>query len=91
MNALILLGNGFDKSLNFNTGYNDFYIEYKNQFITAVQKGNELCEYILNNIQGELWSDLENGLYHYSMNLTANYGNGDAKVAAKFLADFNEL
>lgn len=91
MNTLILLGNGFDKSLDFKTGYNDFYEKYKSQLSTAENNGNELCKYILSNIKSELWSDLENGLYQYSINLTANYGKGNTDVATKFQTDFNEL
>lgn len=91
MDTLILLGNGFDKSLGYQTGYDNFYENCREQLNDASKKGNKLCEDILTNPRHILWSDLENGLYHYSLHLTEKYGIGNFDVANKFKKEFEEL
>lgn len=91
MDTLILLGNGFDKSLGYQTGYDNFYENCREQLIDAYKNGNKLCKDIMATPKHELWSDLENGLYHYSLQLTKTYGGGNTYVANKFKKDFEEL
>ena len=67
--ALAFIGNGFDVALGFETKYSDFYKKSK-LLKEYAEKGNSLCAHILNNVKGELWKDLECGLYQYSIELT---------------------
>lgn len=87
---MIILGNGFDVALGIETKYSQFY--KKSQGLRDyANKGNSLCQDILDNIKDGLWSDLENGLYHYSLAITKKYGVGDKDQAEKFEREFNEL
>lgn len=88
--AMLFIGNGFDLSLGRQTGYSDFY--KKSELLRQyADKGNELCKHIIANITGELWKDLECGLYKYSLEITKQFGVGNTKVAATFQKEFNEL
>lgn len=87
---MIVLGNGFDVALGIDTKYSQFY--GKSQELRDYAKnGNSLCEHILVNIKDGFWSDLESGLYHYSLAITDKYGEGDKVQAMKFEREFNEL
>lgn len=88
--SLVILGNGFDKALNFPTGYYDFYSNSK-ELKHYAMGGNKLCEHIINNLSSDLWSDLESGLYEYSMNLTQKYGKNHLEETQRFHKEFNEL
>lgn len=88
--SMIILGNGFDVALGIETRYSQFY--KKSQALrNYANKGNRLCQHILDNIQDGYWSDLENGLYHYSLSMTKKYGAGDKEQTEKFEREFNEL
>lgn len=50
-----------------------------------------LCKHIVDNIKGDLWSDLEVGLYLYSLSITKQYGEGNISQAKQFKKEFNEL
>lgn len=77
--AMIFVGNGFDVAHGYKTKYSDFYansIELKE----LATKGNVLCQHILDNVKGDLWLDLECGLFEYSKSLTLKYGEGEKKL-----------
>ena len=42
-------------------------------------------------VKGDLWQDLECGLYEYSKSLTLKYGEGDKISSTNFKHEFNEL
>ena len=87
---MIFIGNGFDVAHGYKTKYNDFYansIELKE----LATKGNVLCQHILDNVKGDLWLDLECGLFEYSKSLTLKYGEGNKKNSTTFKQEFNEL
>ncbi len=88
--AMLFIGNGFDLSLGYKTGYSDFY---KKSILLRqyANEGNELCKHIISNITGELWKDLECGLYQYSKQITRENGRGNKKIAESFKKDFEEL
>lgn len=88
--SIIILGNGFDVALRYPTKYSQFY-ENSKALRDYANKGNALCQHILENIDGELWSDLERGLYQYSLRITEEYGVGDKEQAEKLEKEFNEL
>ena len=88
--AMLLLGNGFDKALGYQTGYSDFYKE-STLLKQYAKKGNELCRHIIANITGELWKDLECGLYQYSIELTEKVGRDNKETAELFKKEFDEL
>lgn len=88
--AMLFIGNGFDLSLGYKTGYSDFYKKSK-LLRQYADEGNELCKHIISNITGELWKDLEGGLYKYSLAITKQFGVGNSKVAATFQNEFKEL
>lgn len=88
--SIIILGNGFDVALGYPTKYSQFY-ENSKALRDYANKGNALCQHILENIDGELWSDLERGLYQYSLRITEEYGVGDKEQAEKLEKEFNEL
>lgn len=88
--SMIVLGNGFDVALGIATRYSQFYEKSQDLRDYAI-KGNSLCQHILDNIKDGLWSDLESGLYHYSLAITKKYGEGDKEQAEKFEREFNEL
>ena len=90
LKAMIFIGNGFDVAHGYKTKYKDFYansIELKE----LASKGNVLCQHILANIKGDLWQDLECGLYEYSKSLTLKYGEGDKISSTDFKQEFSEL
>ena len=88
--SIIILGNGFDVALGYPTKYSQFY-ENSDLLRDYAYKGNTLCKHILENVEGELWSDLERGLYQYSLRLTKEYGEGNKGQAEKFEKEFKEL
>lgn len=88
--SIIILGNGFDVALGIPTKYSQFYVQSKSLRDYAAE-GNGLCQHILNNVQSNLWSDLENGLYCYSLLITEQYGEGNKEQAEKLKKDFSEL
>ena len=87
---MVILGNGFDVALGIPTRYSQFY-ENSKELRDYAAKGNTLCQHILVNLKSELWSDLENGLYHYSLAITKEYGLGNEEQADKLEREFNEL
>jgi len=90
LKAMIFVGNGFDVAHGYKTKYSDFYansIELKE----LATKGNVLCQHILDNVKGDLWLDLECGLFEYSKSLTLKNGEGDKNSSFKFKQEFNEL
>ncbi len=87
---MVVLGNGFDVALGIPTRYSQFYKDSKDLRDFAT-KGNALCQHILDDVNGELWSDLECGLYHYSLAITEEYGEGNQTQAHKLEKEFNEL
>lgn len=87
---MVILGNGFDVALGFPTRYSQFYSNSK-ELRDYAAKGNTLCQHILDNIKFDLWSDLEEGLYHYSLAITNEYGVGNKEQAEKLKREFNEL
>lgn len=87
---MIVLGNGFDVALGIATRYSQFY-EKSQDLRDYANNGNSLCQHILDNIKDGFWSDLESGLYHYSLAITKKYGVGDKEQAEKFEREFNEL
>lgn len=90
LKAMIFIGNGFDVAHGYKTKYSDFYansIELKE----LATKGNVLCQHILDNVKGDLWLDLECGLFEYSKSLTLKYGEGNKKNSTTFKQEFNEL
>lgn len=88
--SLVILGNGFDVALGIETRYSQFY-EKSQDLRDNANNGNSLCQHILANIKDGYWSDLESGLYHYSLAITKKYGVGDKEQAEKFEHEFNEL
>ena len=88
--SLIILGNGFDVALGIPTRYSQFYANSQ-ELREMAAHGNRLCQHILDHIRNELWSDLESGLYHYSLGLTQRYGEGNQAETIRFEREFNEL
>lgn len=88
--SIIILGNGFDVALGLETKYCQFY-QKSLKLRNFANNGNNLCQHILTNINGEYWSDLEHGLYQYSLAITQKYGLGNQNQADKFEREFNEL
>ena len=88
--ALIFLGNGFDIAHGYQTSYRDFHRNCK-EIKTLAEKGNSLCKHILEDVQGELWKDLECGLYSYSKMLTQKDKEGNIMSAKKFNSEFLSL
>lgn len=88
--SMIFIGNGFDVAHGYKTKYSDFYansIELKN----LACNGNTLCQHILDNVKGDLWQDLECGLFEYSKKLKAENGEGNKPSSDKFKKEFLEL
>ncbi len=88
--AMIFIGNGFDVAHGFKTKYSDFY-ENCPELKSLAKNGNLLCQHILDNLKGEMWQDLECGLYTYSQELTHKYGEGDKSSSERFQLEFQEL
>lgn len=91
--AILFVGNGYDRALGYNTSYRDFY--NSNFFKTLLDQKNGICIQIDKEMQEkktlELWSDLETGLYEYSIQITRKYEVGNEEVARKFKGEFDEL
>lgn len=88
--SMIILGNGFDVALGIPTRYSQFY-ENSADLRKYADRGNALCRHILSNLQGDLWSDLESGLYRYSLDITKRFGEGNLEQAELFKKEFEEL
>ena len=88
--SLIFIGNGFDVAHGYKTRYSDFY-DNCDELKKCASNGNTLCQHILDNIKGEMWQDLECGLFEYSKKLTAENGEGDKPSSNKFKKEFVEL
>ena len=89
-NSIVILGNGFDVALGIPTSYSLFYKNSK-ELRDFAEKGNELCQHIIDNVESDLWSDLEKGLFCYSRAITQKYGVGNQEQADKLEKEFNEL
>lgn len=88
--ALVLIGNGFDVAHGFKTKYSDFYKNCE-ELKSLANNGNLLCQHIISNVTGDMWQDLECGLYDYSKELTRLHGENDKRASEKFRSDFIEL
>lgn len=78
ISTVILLGNGYDVAYGYCTKYSDFYLD--ELFLELCKTPNDLAKFIkkANEEKGkELWSDLEEELYKYSLALTNVKNNGD--------------
>ena len=90
LSSMLFIGNGFDVAHGYKTRYSDFYTQ-SNELKDLAKKGNLLCQHILDNIKGDMWQDLECGLYDYSRMLTAQNGEGDKATTEIFKKEFKEL
>ena len=88
--AMIFIGNGFDVAHGYKTKYSDFYAN-SDELKKLAGNGNVLCQHILDNVKGDLWQDLECGLFEYSKELTSRFGEGDKTSSSKFKQEFGEL
>lgn len=79
--AVFIIGNGFDKSLNLKTAYTD-YIK-SSIFKEIVNDGNEFANYLLEQSQLVNWIDIENELSIYSLS--------EKSLKSDFYKDFNAL
>lgn len=89
--ALIVLGNGFDVAHGYQTRYSDFFENRKDELLSGAKNGNALFQHIINHTAKEYWKDLEEGLYHYSIELTKKNKEGDSRSAKQFEIEFVEL
>ena len=87
---MIFIGNGFDVAHGFKTRYSDFYNNC-DELNKLAKEGNSLCQHILDNVKGDMWQDLECGLFEYSKKLTIENGEGDKPSSKKFKKEYNEL
>ena len=90
MNSLVFIGNGFDVAHGFKTRYKDFYSNC-DELNKLANNDNLLCQHILDNIKGDMWQDLECGLFEYSKMLTAQHNEGDKVSSERFKKEFQEL
>lgn len=91
-NVLVILGNGYDVAQGFPSRYKDFY-DGSTDLKVYANNGNKLCKHIIDTYNSEdtQWSDLEEGLYFFSLQLTKKNGEGNKAVAERFKNEFNEL
>lgn len=89
--TMVIIGNGYDVALNYNTKYSDFYNNCQ-ELSKLVRDGNKLCATIMNEgcNNKSLWSDLECGLFEYSKMLTKQKGE-NINVANNFHREYDEL
>lgn len=85
--ALLFIGNGFDLALGYKTSYLNFY---RCKCFKEL-KGNSICDIIKKPSEKSKWSDLEKGLYKYSLSLSNPNNKGNYSDANKFNAEFNEI
>lgn len=90
LKAMVFIGNGFDVAHGYKTSYKDFYENCK-ELKRLSQQGNRLCKHIIDNVDGELWKDLEYGLYEYSKQITADDGIDNKQSSERFKTEFKEL
>lgn len=90
--SIVILGNGFDVALGIPTRYKQFY-DRSEDLRKYAQKGNSLCQHILSHYKSDscMWSDLEEGLYKYSLDITQKHGENNAEQTRIFEIEFNEL
>jgi len=64
-NSVLIVGNGFDRNLDLETGYTHFV---KSEFFnTLIQSGNNLCSYLQEQHNLKNWIDIEMELKTYSI------------------------
>lgn len=80
MSSVYIIGNGFDLNLGLKTSYRDFVCS--DFFMSNVDVGNGLFDYLYKVHQGSNWIDIEKELENYSMN-----NNG----YREFLNDYKKL
>lgn len=90
LKAMVFIGNGFDVAHGYKTSYKDFY-ENSKELKRLSQQGNQLCKHIIDNVDGELWKDLEYGLYEYSKQITADDRIDNKHSSEQFKTEFKEL
>ena len=90
LSSMLFIGNGFDVAHGYKTRYSDFY-QYCDELKELAEHDNLLCQHILDNIKGDMWQDLECGLYDYSKMLTTKHGEGDKESTKRFKKEFKEL
>lgn len=90
MNSLVFIGNGFDVAHGFKTRYKDFYSNC-DELNKLANNENLLCQHILDHIKGDMWQDLECGLFEYSKMLTVKHHEGDKVSSERFKKEFQEL
>ena len=88
--ALVFIGNGFDVAHGLKTRYKDFYSDCA-ELNDLANSGNLLCQHILDHIKGDMWQDLECGLFEYSKMLTTQHNEGDTVSSERFKKEFQEL
>lgn len=88
--SMIFIGNGFDVAHGYKTRYGDFYNNCED-LIQLANNGNLLCKHIVDNINGDMWQDLECGLFEYSKMLTIQNGEGNTVSTERFKKEFKEL
>ncbi len=87
--AVLILGNGFDVALGYNTKYSDFY---KSETFGRYATESKLGKHIKENITGPNWADLECGLYDFAKNDELFVYNGtDEERLIAFRDDFKKL
>lgn len=87
--AVLILGNGFDVALGYNTKYSDFY---KSETFGRYATETKLGKHIKENITGPNWTDLECGLYDFAKNDELFVYNGtDEERLIAFRDDFKKL
>lgn len=67
MKSVVYLGNGFDRAMELRTSYSDF-IDSK-EFSKLLNRNNSLAKYIFRMNKEYNWSDVEEMLYEYSIEL----------------------
>lgn len=90
INTLVFVGNGFDVAHGYKTRYKDFYSGC-DELNKLANNDNLLCQHILDHIKGEMWQDLECGLFEYSKILTAQHNEGNKVSSERFKKEFQEL
>lgn len=93
-NTLLVLGNGFDKSLNLQTSYQEFLNseEFQRAYFDSIKDhtSQNLFQFLKNRDQSNNWVDVELDIKNFALGLN-EYEKVDEYVANNLKKDFNAI
>ncbi len=85
MKTVIVIGNGFDIDLGWQTSYRDFYLDHKGWEMQRTSE-DDLFQYVIRHVVDN-WFDFERTLFDYAIHRS----NSEKKLVERDLNDYNSF